>query len=121
MTTYLEIEKSVSNKTLMEESLIGLMSEERCPNCGFRLYINSICNIWCPECFFKENISCKHRNRRNEDWPDGSIQVCNDCGMSRHIWEQGASDWIMIKNLPKARKEMQKSIDRIIKTVKRNK
>ncbi len=57
MESYLLIEKKyIDNSFLMKEPLLGLMSKERCPNCSFRLYMNSLCNIWCPECGFKENI-----------------------------------------------------------------
>ena len=44
-------------------------------------------------------IECLHGNARSEDWPDGVIEVCNDCGMSRYLWEQGKSDWVTVKAL----------------------
>jgi len=53
-TSYLIIEKGIDNDFLMEQPLIGLMSEVRCPNCGFKLYLNSYCHTWCPECDFQE-------------------------------------------------------------------
>lgn len=54
MPLYLLTDKNIDNDFLMREPLIGLMSEERCPNCGFRLYMNSFCYVWCPECDFHE-------------------------------------------------------------------
>jgi regulation of enolase protein 1 (concanavalin A-like superfamily) len=56
--------------------------------------------------------SCNHLNKHNESWPDGGIEVCNDCKKSRSIWEQGASDWIMVTDLPGKRKELQDFLDR---------
>ena len=41
--------------------------------------------------------SCKHSRVNCEDWPDGgAIEICIDCGMSRYLWEQGESDWVMV-------------------------
>ena len=57
---------------------------------------------------------CKHKNRKVMDWPDGSfVEVCNDCGMSRNLWEQGQSDWILIEDIEKERQQVQKAIDSI--------
>ena len=65
-------------------------------------------------------LECDHIDAHYESWPDGgAIEVCEDCGMSRHHWEWGESDWIMVPNIPRVRENMQKSIDRIIKNVKR--
>ena len=37
---------------------------------------------------------CQHKNTHYEPWPDGGdVEVCDDCGMSRHHWEQGKSEW----------------------------
>ena len=63
-------------------------------------------------------FNCQHKKTHNEDWPDGGIEVCDKCGMSRHIWEQGESEWLMV-NIPKARKELQESIDSITQNVKK--
>lgn len=43
----------------------------------------------------------------------GAIEVCKNCGMSRHHWEWGNSNWIMIEDIEKARKKLQKGIDYI--------
>ena len=34
----------------------------------------------------------KQEELENGEW----IEVCNDCGMSRSIWEWGSSDWMMV-------------------------
>lgn len=41
-------------------------------------------------------LHCDHDWIHNETWPDGGIQVCNICGMSRHVWEQGESNWQIV-------------------------
>ena len=58
MSSYLTIEKRICEDIylLMTCPELGLMSEDRCPNCGFRLYMNSLCDIWCPECDFREHL-----------------------------------------------------------------
>lgn len=57
---------------------------------------------------------CYHPKTHYEPWPDGStIEVCDVCGMSRCHYEWDDSGWVMIKDIPKARKELQESIDRI--------
>jgi len=57
-------------------------------------------------------MKCEHKKTHFEGWPDGgAVEVCNDCGMSRHHWEQGESSWIMVKDIEQARKEIQKGID----------
>lgn len=61
-------------------------------------------------------MKCKHKNTHYEDWPDGgTIEVCENCGMSRHHWEWDNSGWTMIKDIEKARKEVQAGIDQINK------
>ena len=57
--------------------------------------------------------TCNHTNTHNEDWPDGGIEVCDDCGMSRHHWEQGESSWIMVEDIPGAREELRKDLEDI--------
>jgi len=54
---------------------------------------------------------CSHENTHPEEWPDGGIEVCDDCGMSRHVWEWGESGWIMVHDIPKCRKKLQEYID----------
>lgn len=59
---------------------------------------------------------CKHKNTTEIDWPDNSsVELCKDCGMSRNHWEFGESDWIMIEDVGQAKKDVQKSIDRMLK------
>ena len=59
-------------------------------------------------------MPCMHEKTHYEPWPDGGdIEVCEECGMSRHHWEQGRSDWIMIEDIKAARKSVQESIDRM--------
>ena len=62
-------------------------------------------------------VHCLHKNTRylEEEWPTGeTIEVCSDCGMSRAHWEQGESNWIMVENIPLARKQLQDAIDRMM-------
>jgi hypothetical protein len=59
-------------------------------------------------------LVCLHQKKHYEDWPDGSaIEICDICGMSRNIWEQGESNWIMVEDIPAVRKEIQDSLDRL--------
>lgn len=61
-----------------------------------------------------QKVKCNHSNTHYEDWPGGSIEVCDDCKMSRyHDWEYGQSEWIVV-NIEEARKEVQKSIDQML-------
>jgi len=65
-------------------------------------------------------MDCEHSKAHFEDWPDGgSIEVCEDCGVSRYHWEWGETDWIMIEDIAGTRKKLQEGIDRAIKTVKK--
>lgn len=61
-------------------------------------------------------MSCKHNGTTyTEDWPDGgAIEICDNCGMSRHLWEQGYSNWIMVADIAEVRRSVQHNIDRII-------
>lgn len=60
---------------------------------------------------FRINKPCEHKNKNGMDWPDGGyVEVCKDCGKSRHIWEQGESDWIMIKDVEGEKKAIEASI-----------
>lgn len=55
--------------------------------------------------------NCTHFHTHNEDWPDGGgIIVCDDCGMSKYVWEQGEGSWQWIEDIPKARKELEEAI-----------
>jgi len=61
---------------------------------------------------FKQMSFCSHQKAHFENWPDGGcIEVCDDCGMSCHHWEQGQSGWVMIRNIEEARKEVQEALD----------
>lgn len=60
-------------------------------------------------------VPCKHEKTHYERWPDGGdIEVCEDCGMSRHHWEWGESDWTMIEDIEKARSQVQVGINKIL-------
>jgi hypothetical protein len=62
----------------------------------------------------KKNKECQHKHTHEEDCPDGSgIEICDDCGKSRNIWEQGQSSWIMIDDIPKAREGMIKVMKKV--------
>jgi hypothetical protein len=40
---------------------------------------------------------CLHTRIKNIDWPDGgAVELCLDCGLSRYIWEQGDSEWMLV-------------------------
>jgi len=55
---------------------------------------------------------CDHILTHHEDWPDGGgIEVCDECEMSRYIWEQGESNWIMVRDLSEKRAKLQKFFD----------
>lgn len=38
---------------------------------------------------------CRHENTHDENILEWGtfVEVCDDCGMSRSVWEQGESDW----------------------------
>jgi hypothetical protein len=39
-------------------------------------------------------LCCEHRRTRQMVWPDnGSAEVCTDCLLTRHHWEQGKTEW----------------------------
>ena len=39
-------------------------------------------------------LCCEHRRTRQMVWPDnGSAEVCTDCLLTRHHWEQGETEW----------------------------
>jgi len=62
---------------------------------------------------------CPHKNTHNEDWPDGGgIIVCDDCGMSKYVWEQGEGSWQWIEDIPQARKELEEGLEEIRKNIK---
>ena len=74
-------------------------------------------DLLCDEC--RKAEKCKHQSTHylDEPWPDGgAIELCDDCGMSRHHWEQGESGWVMIRDLDEARKQVQAGIDRMMAT-----
>jgi hypothetical protein len=69
----------------------------------------------CVDSTLKLRMICQHSGKKSsEDWPDGGgIEICDTCGMSRHIWEQGESYWIMVEDIPGARKRLQESLNRV--------
>jgi hypothetical protein len=68
---------------------------------------------------------CRHTNIHwridpTQPWIGASVEVCNECGMSRWHWEQGESPWMLVdlsgfKNMS----EMQKTTLLTADTVKR--
>ena len=59
---------------------------------------------------------CSHSKNHYEDWPDGGvIEICDLCAMSRYHSEQDTTGWIMVENIPEARKEIHESINRIMR------
>jgi len=55
---------------------------------------------------------CNHENKRGLDWFDGGyVEICKDCGMSRHLWEQGESDWIMVDFASDLNKEIKARLE----------
>lgn len=86
----------------------------RCPSC--RTFISQMADHFEPTGKTRI-IYCDHQEKTHfEDWPDGELEVCDVCGMSRQHWEQGETPWTMIENIPKARKDLQTAIDKILKT-----
>jgi hypothetical protein len=68
--------------------------------------------IYCVYKGLKLTFSCEHDFTHYEEWPDGGyIEVCDTCAKSRYIWEQGESDWIMVKDIPDKRAKLQKFFD----------
>ncbi len=64
-------------------------------------------------------MGCTHEQTHTEDWPDGGkIEVCDKCGSSRYLWEQGESEWVHV-DLVQTRKKMEKSIKKTLRK-KRN-
>ncbi len=63
----------------------------------------------------RPGCACEHPKTHNEDWPDGGgIIVCDDCGMSKYVWEQGESDWQMV-DFKKRREELKRCLDALRK------
>jgi len=61
---------------------------------------------------------CFHLKTHGEDWPDGGgIIVCDDCGLSKYVWEQGEGSWQWIENIPKARKELEEALKTLAGTI----
>jgi len=51
--------------------------------------------------------NCKHKNTHFESWPDGGdIEICHDCGMSRHI-DIIDLDWVMVDDIEEDRKQLE--------------
>lgn len=41
-----------------------------------------------------EGAGCQHRRLRNMTWPDNcDSELCIDCLLTRHHWEQGSTEW----------------------------
>jgi hypothetical protein len=60
--------------------------------------------------------SCGHNKTHPELWPDGGeIEVCDNCGMSRYIWEQGETDWQTVEDIPEARRQVKEGLETIEK------
>ncbi len=39
-------------------------------------------------------VECAHKIKRSMYWPDGgNSEVCATCLKTRHIWEQGETEW----------------------------
>ena len=56
--------------------------------------------------FLNGVIECPHEKTEFIDWPDGSgVEICTCCCMSRNIWEQGQTNWIMLMILTKQKKK----------------
>lgn len=56
--------------------------------------------------------ACEHKDKSGMDWPDGGyVEICKDCGKSRHIWEQGQSDWIVVGDIEASKKELEIAMD----------
>jgi len=51
-----------------------------------------------------------HKNTYFDDWPDGDLEVCKDCGFSRVHREWDESYWMKI-DIEKERIELQKALD----------
>jgi len=57
-------------------------------------------------------MPCEHKNTYYEDWPNGRcIEICLDYSMSRHHWEQGQSEWVIVKDIAGAKERVQESIN----------
>ena len=66
----------------------------------------------------KQMSSCSHQKTHSEDWPDGGgIIVCDDCRMSKYVWEQGEGSWQWIEDIPKARKELEEALKELAGTI----
>lgn len=64
----------------------------------------------CQNCGGTGRVECKHESTRFDPkaWPTGeSLEICNDCGMSRTHWEQGESPWMMVEDIEAARAEIE--------------
>lgn len=64
MKSFLITEKEIIdiNPNILWDPLLGLLSDDRCPNCSFRLYQNSFINQWCPNCGYKNYLRKEKRN-----------------------------------------------------------
>ena len=67
----------------------------------------------------RKNKECKHTKSHFVRWPDGGdVEVCKECGLSRHHSGWHTSDWLKV-DIEKAYKEMLKNMNKIIKKMER--
>ena len=51
---------------------------------------------------------CEHKNTHNVEFSLTDIEVCDDCGLSRSVWEQGCSEWVSV-DIEAIRDEVEKT------------
>lgn len=92
--------------TILEKKLKDVKLFTFCPRCGHR--IGGLCT--------KPVISgCRHKNTEVVNWPDGgAVEHCLCCGMSRHMWEQGETEWMYV-DIDEAKANLEKLIEKIKK------
>jgi len=62
-------------------------------------------------CAVAREMECEHDNTKYQDWPDGgAVEICQDCGMSRHLSEMWESDWVII-DIEKEKKLLEQRIN----------
>ncbi len=101
-----------------------MMPQKRiCPRCGSEYITGDAIGfeeMVCDNCRSTLPGMCHHTKTHTEDWPDGgAIEICDYCGKSRYLWEQGESSWIMVEDIPEARKEIQEALDKMSKRIEK--